>query len=91
MITSFQVGSDPVVVLPPPSRPYKFVAISNVGDVTAYLKVVPDEAAVTTSNGIPLLPDSAFVVDQDVQRHLFDGGASAVTDGAATTISVQAF
>ena len=45
----------------------------------------------TSSNGIPLAAGAAFVVDQDAQRELFDGGASAITASGTITISVQAF
>jgi hypothetical protein len=92
MIQSFSVGTTAAEVLPAPSgSPYKFVAISNVGQETAYIKVVPGGDAVTSLNGIPLAPGAAFVLDQDSQKELFDGGASAITASGTTTISVQAF
>ena len=92
MITSVEVGTTATTVLAGPSgSPYKFVAISNVGSETAYLKVVPGSAAVTITNGIPLAPGAAFVVDQDAQREMFDAGASAIVGSGTTTISVQAF
>lgn len=92
MITSVSVGTTATTILAGPSgSPYKFVAISNVGNETAYLKVVPGSAAVTVSNGIPLAPGAAFVCDQDAQREMFDAGASAIVAANTTTISVQAF
>jgi len=92
MISSVSVSTTATSVLSAPSgKPYKFVAISNVGDTACYIKVVPGGDAVTSSNGIPLAAGAAFVVDQDAQRELFDGGASAITASGTTTISVQAF
>jgi hypothetical protein len=92
VITSVSVGTTATTILAGPSgSPYKFVAISNVGNETAYLKVVPGSAAVTVSNGIPLAPGAAFVCDQDAQREMFDAGASAIVGSGTTTISVQAF
>lgn len=93
MISSHTVGTAAVQILPPPSaNAYKFVAIGNPGAKTAYLKLVPDSDAVTTSNGIPLPAGTSIVCDQDAQRELFDGGAYAITGtGDTTTISVQAF
>lgn len=92
MITSVSVGTAATTILAAPSgAAYKFVAIGNVGAETAYLKVVPGATEVTVTNGIPLAPGAALVVDQDAQRELFDTGASAITGSGTTTISVQAF
>ena len=55
-----------------------------------YIKVVPETTSLTVSNGIPLAPGAAFVVDQDAQRELFDGGVTAITTANTTTVSVQA-
>lgn len=92
MITSVEVGTTATTILAGPSgSAYKFVAIGNVGSETAYLKVVPGSTAVTVTNGIPLAPGAAFVVDQDAQREMFDAGASAIVGSGTTTLSVQAF
>ena len=92
MITSVSVGTAATTILAGPSgAAYKFVAIGNVGSETAYLKVVPGSTAVTVTNGIPLAPGAAFVVDQDAQREMFDAGASAIVGSGTTTLSVQAF
>ena len=92
MITSVSVGTAATSILAAPSGgAYKFVAISNVGSETAYLKVVPGATSVSVSNGIPLAAGAAFVVDQDAQREMFDAGASAIVETGTTTISVQAF
>jgi len=91
VITSVSVGTTETSVLAAPSgAPYKFVAISNVGGSTVYIKVVPETTSLTVSNGIPLAPGAAFVVDQDAQRELFDGGVTAITSANTTTVSVQA-
>ena len=92
MITSVSVGTTATTILAGPAgAAYKFVAIGNVGSETAYLKVVPGSTAVTVTNGIPLAPGAAFVVDQDAQREMFDAGASAIVGSGTTTLSVQAF
>tara|TARA_R100000278_G_scaffold26619_1_gene24422 strand:- start:5154 stop:5432 length:279 start_codon:yes stop_codon:yes gene_type:complete len=92
MISSVSVSTTATTVLAAPTGyPYKFVAISNVGSNTVYLKVVAGGDAVTSSNGIPLAAGAAFVVDQDAQRELLDAGASAITASGTSTVSVQAF
>lgn len=92
MISSVTVGTTETQVLAQPANhAYKFVAISNVGEALCYLKIVSDDDALTTLNGIPLASKAAFVVDQDAQRELFSNGASAITSSGTTTISVQAF
>ena len=92
MITSVSVGTAAVQVLPPASgAPYKFVAIGNNGSATAYLKLTPDETALTTSNGIQLPSGGSLVCDQDLQKELFAAGVSAVVGSGTTTIAVQAF
>jgi len=92
VITSVSVGTAATSILAAPSgAAYKFVAISNVGNETAYIKVVPGATAVDVTNGIPLAAGAAFVVDQDAQREMFDAGASAIVGTGTTTISVQAF
>jgi hypothetical protein len=92
MIASVTVGTTETQVLPPPSgRPWAFVAIGNNGPRTAYLKLVPDADAVTTSNGVPLAVDSVMICDQDMQKELFRGSVTAIASSGTTTISVQAF
>lgn len=92
MIASVSVGTTSVQVLPPPaSSSYRFVAFGNVGAETAYLKLTPDQDAVTSLNGIPLPAGSSLICDQDAQKELFDAGAHAVVASGSTTISVQAF
>lgn len=92
MISAVSVTASPVEVLAAPSdRPYQFVAISNNGAETAFLKVVPGGDAVSSTNGIPLAAGAAFVVDQDSQARLFKAGVTAVTASGSTTLGVQAF
>lgn len=92
MIAAVSVTDTPVEVLAAPTdRPYQFVAISNNGAATAYLKVVVGGDAVSATNGIPLAAGAAFVVDQDVQARMFKAGVTAVTASGATTLGVQAF
>ena len=67
MINNTTVTTSATEVLEAPTKPFSFVAISNNGSATAYLKVVAGGDAVTTSNGIPLAAGAAFVVDQDQQ------------------------
>lgn len=92
MITSVSVGTTETEVLPVPAeKPYSFVAIGNNGLQTAYLKLVPDSAAVTVGNGIPLPPGASLLSDQDMQKELFRGVVTAVVASGTTTLSVQAF
>lgn len=92
MISSVTVTTSPTEVLAAPTgRPYQFVALSNNGAETAYLKVVAGGDDVSTSNGIPLAAGAAFVIDQDVQARLMKAGATAVVASGTTTLGVQAF
>jgi hypothetical protein len=92
MIASVSVGTTAVEILPKPTASaYKFVAIGNVGSTTAYLKLTPDSAAVTATNGIPLAAGAVLICDQDFQKELFDSGVSAITQSGTTTLSVQAY
>lgn len=92
MIVSVSVGTTQAVVLPATTgKPYSFVAIGNVGQQTAYLKLTPDPDAVTMTNGIPLQPGSSILCDQDLQKELFDAGVTAVVASGSTTLSVQAY
>lgn len=90
MINNTTVTTSATEVLEAPTKPFSFVAISNNGSATAYLKVVAGGDAVTTSNGIPLAPGAAFVVDQDQQARLFSAGVTAIVETGTTVIGVQA-
>jgi hypothetical protein len=92
MIASVSVGTTAVEVLAAPAgKPYQFVAISNNGSQAVYLKVVAGGDEVTSSNGIPLAPGAAFVVDQDAQTRLMKAGVRAIAASGTVTVGVQAF
>jgi hypothetical protein len=93
MIASVAVGTTSVQVLPAPSgNPFKFIAIGNVGNFTAYLKLTPDAVSVTAANGLPLQAGGTLVCDQDAQKELFNSGVSAICGASGTTtLSVQAY
>lgn len=86
-------SSSPATVLPAPtSKPYRFIAIGNVGDKTAYLKFTSDSTALSTSNGIPLPAGASILCDQDVEKDIFRTAVTALTaSGETTTISYQAY
>lgn len=92
MIATVSVTTEPTEVLAAPTtRPYQFVALSNNGNETAFLKIVAGGDPVSATSGIPLAPGAAFVIDQDAQARLLKAGASAVVASGSTTIGVQAF
>ena len=92
MISAVTVTTSPTEVLAAPSgRPYQFVAISNNGAETVWLKVVAGGNNVSTSNGIQLAAGASFVVDQDNQARLFKAVVTAVVASGTTTLGVQAF
>jgi hypothetical protein len=90
VIATFSVGTTETQVIPAPaSFPYRFVAIGNNGASAVYLKLTPDTAAVTTSNGIPLQPSASLVFDQPTARlGMFQKGVTAIATAAAS-VSVQ--
>ena len=92
MIAAVTVTTSPTEVLAAPTgRPYQFVALSNNGAETVWLKVVAGGDPVSPSNGIQLAAGASFVVDQDNQARMFKSGVTAVTGANSTTIGVQAF
>lgn len=94
MILSHSVGTTAVEIIPAITgrSKFSFVAIGNPGAKTAYIKMVPDTAALTISNGIPLPAGTSIVCNAEAQRDLFDRGAYAIAaSGETTTVSVQAY
>jgi len=92
MIAAVTVTTSPTEVLAAPTgRPYQFVALSNNGAETVWLKVVAGGDPVSTGNGIQLAAGASFVVDQDNQARMFKSGVTAVTGSNSTAIGVQAF
>ena len=92
MIDAVTVTTSPTAVLAAPTgRPYQFVALTNNGAETVWLKVVAGGDPVSTSNGVQLAAGASFVVDQDAQARMFKAGVSAITAANTTTLGVQAF
>ena len=92
MISAVTVTTSPTEVLAAPTdRPYQFVALSNNGGETVWLKVIAGGDAVSSSNGIQLAAGASFVVDQDNQARMFKSGVTAVVASGTTTLGVQAF
>lgn len=92
MMTSVTVESSPVQVLGvPPTGTYAFIALSNNGAHTAYLKFTPDSTTLTTANGIAIPAGTAMLVDQDVTPVLQNGISAVCASGETTIISVQAY
>lgn len=97
MIASLEVTATPSEILAPPGQgasvlpSYQFVAVSNNGANTVYLKFVGDATAVTSSNGIALPPGAAVVVDQDDSPILQNGVTAVCAAGETSTVGVQAY
>jgi len=92
MIAAVTVTTSPTEVLAAPAaRPYQFVALSNNGAETVWLKVVAGGDPVSATNGIQLAAGASFVVDQDNQARMFKSGVTAIVAANTTTLGVQAF
>ena len=92
MIAAVTVTTSPTEVLAAPTgRPYQFVALSNNGAATVWLKVVAGGDPVSATNGIQLAAGASFVVDQDNQARMFKSGVTAIVANGTTTLGVQAF
>lgn len=97
MIASSAVDDSPSQVLPPPGQgsstlpSYQFIAISNTGSATAFLKFVGDATAVTSSNGIALPAGASMLVDQDDSPIMQNGITAVCASGQSTVVAVQAY
>jgi hypothetical protein len=89
--TSNAVGTAVVTIVPAGGENYQFVAIANGGPSATYLKMVASTVTLTVSNGIPLQPGAAMIIDQDVTPILTSGVSAICASGATTTVVVQAY
>jgi hypothetical protein len=89
--SSSAVGTATVVVVPASPEQYQFVAVSNVGLKTAYLKMVPSTATLTVSNGIALPAGASVIVDTDITPILTGGVSAVCATDETTTIATQAY
>lgn len=89
--TSSAVGTAVVTVVPASSDNYQFIAISNNGSGTVYLKMVPSTVTLTASNGVPLQSGASILLDQDVTPILVSGVSAVCDTGSSTTVAVQAY
>jgi hypothetical protein len=89
--SSVSVGTAVVSVVPASPEQYQFVAVSNVGAKTAFLKMVPSGVTLTVTNGISLPAGASLVVDQDVTPILTGGISAVCAAGETTTIAIQAY
>jgi len=89
--TSTTVGTTVITVVPASTTEYSFIAISNNGANTVYLKMAPATNTLTVSNGIALASGAAILLDQDVTPILVSGVSAVCDSNAPTTIAVQAY
>lgn len=92
MIGTISVTGEPVQILSvPPSGEYQFIALSNNGNATVFLKFTPDSDAVTPTNGVALPPGSSLLIDQDASPILQNGIFGVCASGQSSTVAVQAY
>lgn len=89
--TGTTVGTSVINIIPPGDENYQFIAISNNGSKTAYLKMVPSTVTLDVTNGVSLPAGVSIIVDQDVTPILVAGVSAVCGSGDQTTLAAQAY